>query len=279
MPLANGENASSGFDQSPISVSATQTSITSGDLIVDNGGFGVATATSGSAQDLRVNFNLRADDAKFEVLDGTDEAHSILRAQRDDTNGNAVTVGASGNNADLTVHGTIDAGTNTITGNGSTLTNVNAATVDDLNKTANLKFWTGTLLEYQALTPVADTIYNVTDDNNPGTTTYGGPVEMADTLTVGGLASLNGGTTTTTLTASGLASLNGGATVTGNASVSGVSTLTGGIAPNGGETTITGIKFWAGDRDEFQALFNDLSGALDPNTIYNYPGTQITTTT
>ena len=243
-----------------------------------------------------IAFNLGTNDATFSVHEGKG-GQSILTVGRADAD-NTVVIGTSSADANLSVTGDFTltkettagfltnstAGIVTSTTDGSSLTGVNAATVDNVNTSAAeptaFKYWSGTLTEYNAInTKADDTIYNVKDAVNVGDIDYGGNVTIQNTLTVGGASALNGGTTTTTLTASGHATLNGGAQITGNASVSGVSTLTGGIAPNGGETTIAGIKFWAGERDEFQALFNDLSGVLDANTIYNYPGPQITTTT
>ena len=263
----------------------------SGSLEILNYGLTIDTTTTGShAADRKlIDFNLGTADAEFKVTDGTNNIISTTRT----SGGNAVAIGASGTNASLTVNGNLTLANETTAGflinnssglvdsttNGSTLTDVNALTINDNgSSSAPLKLWTGTLLQYQALSPASDTIYNVTDNNTPGAITYGGPVTMSSTLTVGNAASLNGGTSTTTLATSGLASLNGGASVTGNATVSGVSTLTGGIAPNG-TTTVPGIKFWAGTRSEFQTLFNSLNGVLDANTIYNYPGVQITSTT
>ena len=38
--------------------------------------------------------------------------------------------------------------------------------IDNLNSTSNLQFWTGTLAEYEALTPDPNTLYTITDDGD-----------------------------------------------------------------------------------------------------------------
>ena len=276
VPLSNGANAVNGFDESPITVSATATNI-DGDLVVSPGGFGVATATTGTTpRNTRVNFDLRTDDAKFEVLDGTSENDSILRAQRLAA-GNAVTVGTSANSADLTVHGTVN-------GNGSGLTNVIAESVNGQNSTQDLKFWSGNRVAYQALvdasTIQSDTIYNVTDDNSPGTTTFGGPVTTPSTLTVGALASLNGGV-----------AVDGNATVSGNLSATGTisgATLTqdkGTWTPtlNVAGTLVSSVGTWTRYDDrvmiDFNIQTNSTETGADAVEVNNLPFATITQNT
>ena len=276
VPLSNGVDAASGFDASPITVSATATNI-DGDLVVSPGGFGVATATTGTTpRNTRVNFDLRTDDAKFEVLDGTSENDSILRAQRLAA-GNAVTVGTSANSADLTVHGTVN-------GNGSGLTNVIAESVNGQNSTQDLKFWSGNRVAYQALvdasTIQSDTIYNITDDNSPGTTTFGGPVTTPSTLTVGALASLNGGV-----------AVDGNATVSGNLSATGTisgATLTqdkGTWTPtlNVAGTLVSSVGTWTRYDDrvivDFNIVTNSTETGADAVEVNNLPFTNLTQST
>ena len=276
VPLANGMNASSGFDQSPISVSATATNIT-GDVVISPGGLGISTATTGTTpRNTRVNIDLRTDNAKFEVLDGTTEADAILTAQRLNA-GNAVTVGTSTNSADLTVHGTVN-------GNGSGLTNVIAESVNGQNSTQDLKFWSGNRVAYQALvdasTIQSDTIYNVTDDNSPGTTTFGGPVTTPSTLTVGALASLNGGV-----------AVDGNATVSGNLSATGTisgATLTqdkGTWTPtlNVAGTLVSSVGTWTRYDDrvmiDFNIQTNSTETGADAVEVNNLPFATITQNT
>ena len=197
----------------------------------------------------------------------------VLTAQRLAA-GNAVTVGTSTNSADLTVHGTVN-------GNGSGLTNVNAITINDNGtSSAPLKFWTGTLLEYQGLTPASDTIYNVTDDNSPGTTTFGGPVTTPSTLTVGALASLNGGV-----------AVDGNATVSGNLSATGTisgATLTqdkGTWTPtlNVAGTLVSSVGTWTRYDDrvmiDFNIQTNSTEGGADAVEVNNLPFATITQNT
>ena len=186
-----------------------------GALEIPNTGLTISTTTNAAGHNDQKRFavNLSTEDALVVINEHTGGStfNSILQVNRTDTDGNRVTLGTSGVETDLIVNGDLTLAKETTAGflinntsgvvdsttNGSTLTNVNAATVDNTNSTSNLSFWSGTLLEYQGLTPDDNTLYNVIDDASPGTLNFGGPVTMSSTLTVGGNTTINGDLTVT----------------------------------------------------------------------------------
>ena len=219
-------------------------------------------------------------------------ANEIFHASRVD-GGNAIVIGNTTNDTNLTVNGNLTLANETTAGflinntsglvdsttNGSTLTNVNAATVDNLNgadndEPASFKLWSGTHTEYLGLSSRdVDTIYNVTDDASVGTATFNGAIVGNMGLTIADATQLNSTLNTVGNVQIGTSGVPANLTTTGTSTTTGVSTLTGGIKPNG-TSTVSGIKFWAGTRAEFQAIVT--AGTIDDNTIYNYPGKQIT---
>ena len=118
-----------------------------------------------------------------------------------------------------------------------------AKTIEDTNDLSRLRFWTGTLAEYEALTPDPMTVYNITDDVGP---------QNVPQLTVSGGDNIN---VSQKVTNGQIVSLASDVVLTGETTLNIDKVLADGTADGG-------------DNFKFIIVTGEYTGTRDDNTIY-----------
>ena len=142
---------------------------------------------------------------------------------------------------------------------------------DSIDRQANgstedpVKFWTGTNSQYNALTPVSDVFYNITDSPEVSViSSVLGTTNEVDVSVVNGTATVSLDNTITNAVTANTAKVTYTDLLPLNNTFTGNNTFTQGIARETGGSTTNGIKFWSGT----EAQYNTLGTGRDQNTVY-----------